>query len=375
MPPPARADQVYQLTLTELAFIVIFLILLLSGWMIVKTDDEKAAALREKEQALSRLSALPKSPEELERMLDLRQALAQAQQELRQALADRGMTDPDAIVSALTRNAEAEGENRRLRQRIEDLDAQLTALREITNAGNDAAGENRRLTEQVKELDAQLTALREIRKLVEETAGAVGGESADAKAAGDSARRALLGAVAFRQILEQETHDTVAPGREREKALEYADAWRAARAAPQGSDGLERLTKENRDLRAQAAWMRNQLGARGGRDYPPCWAEEATGKTQYLFTVVLHDGGIAVEPAWPPERNGDAEKLPGLEAVAGAGILSIPAFRTRLQSLDADSKARHCRHYVRLINRVGNLATFNRQRYAVEEFFYKFEVR
>jgi hypothetical protein len=260
-----RADQVYQLTLTELAFIVIFLILLLAGWMSVKTEREKEAAVRQREEALSRLAELAKDNGAAARLEHLHESLRRAEQDIRQLLAGQGIAHPDDIVSELVKKGRAEAENWRLQQRIEDLDAQLSALEEIR--------------------------------------------------------------------------------------------------------------KENRDLRAQAAWMRNQLDARGGRDYPPCWVEENTGKPQYLFTIEIRDGGLRIDPAWPPERNGDARQLPGMDGLAGAGPLTIPVFRARVQALDEDSKTKNCRHYVRLVNRVGSLAAFNRQRYAVEEFFYKFEIR
>jgi hypothetical protein len=336
MRTPNRTDQIYQLTLTELAFIVIFLILLLTGWMIVKTEDDRDTALKEKEAALARVEALSEDGI-IERLQAQEASLRQAEQALGQMLAAQGTADPGALISELVKKAGAEAENQRLKKRIEDLDAQLSALEAV-------------------------------KKIVEDTAGS-------GAAGRESAAPELLSALEFKRSVEKEAGEPVQRGREREQARRYAAAAQAVQAGAGGTEGLAGLVRENRDLRARAAWMRSQLEARGGRDFPPCWAEEATGKPQYLFTIELRDGSLRVEPAWPPERNADAERTPGLAGLVGAGSLSIPAFRARVQPLDADSRAKNCRHYVRLANRVQNLATFNRLRYTVEEFFYKFEIR
>jgi hypothetical protein len=345
MRTPHRADPIYPLTLTELAFIVIFLILLLTGWMVVKTQDEREAAVRRKEEALARLDALSE-PKALERLEAREASLRRAEQDLRRLLAGQGNADPEALVSALVNQAGAEAEHQRLQQRVEDLDAQLSALAEI-------------------------------RKLVEEavTGGPSGDVAGSDRSGRESAALELRSALEFKRSVEKETGEPLGLGREREQAVRYASALRAAQAGTGDAAGIEQLVRDNRDLRARAAWLRGQLEARGGRDYPPCWAEETSGKPQYLFTIELRDGGLRVEPAWPPERGAEAERTPGVAALVGAGSLSVPAFRARVQPLDEDSKAKHCRHYVRLANRVQSLATFNRLRYAVEEFFYKFEIR
>lgn len=341
-----RADPVYQLTLTELAFIIIFLILLLTGWMIVKTEDEREAALRQKAEAQAALGKLSEDGA-LERLEHQQALLRRTEAELRELLAGQGSADPEALVSELVKKAGIEAESRRLRQRIEDLDAQLSALVEVS-------------------------------KIVEQAAAGVSkseGANGPDRSGRESAVAELRSALEFKRSLEKEAGEPVRRGGEREQAAQYASALQVLRAGAGDPAGAQQLVRENRDLRARAAWMRGQLEARGGRDYPPCWAEESSGKPQYLFTIELRNDGLRFEPAWLPERNADAEQTPGVAALAAAGSLSVPAFRARVQPLDADSKAKNCRHYVRVANRVQNLAAFNRLRYAVEDFFYKFEIR
>lgn len=334
-------DPIYPLTLTELAFIIIFLVLLLTGWLVVQAEQERDAALGQRDAALAQLRG-PGAEDTAAALAAREAALRQAEAELRALLAASGGADPDGLVSELVRKAAAEAENQRLRRRVDDLDAQLSALEAV-------------------------------RRVVEEAASEQSGGTAAADPAGRrAAAEALLSALEFQRQLAAASGETLARGREREQAGRFADAWRTLRGQA-GDPG--RLLRENRDLRARAAWLQGQLEARGGRDYPPCWAEEATGKPQYLFTIALLDSGLRVEPAWPPERAAEAEALPGVAALAGAGTLPAAVFRNRVAALDADSRGKNCRHYVRLANRVRNLAIFNRLRYAVEDFFYKFEIR
>jgi hypothetical protein len=46
-----------------------------------------------------------------------------------------------------------------------------------------------------------------------------------------------------------------------------------------------------------------------------------------------------------------------------------------MQGIDRVSKDKNCRHYVYVKNRVTDLASFNKSRYAIENFFYKLELR
>jgi hypothetical protein len=338
-----RTDQVYQLTLTELAFIVIFLILLLTGWMIVKTEDEKTALLKQRDEALAELSG---SGEKLARLEELHESLRQTEADIRRILVEERRGNPDELLSELVAKSRIVAQNRQLERRIEDLDAQLSALREI-------------------------------RSIVEEAANSAGGgegkTQGEAVAGREAARAEILSALVFKRALEQASGKAVERRRERETAQTYAEALRERPTQP--ADAARRLARENEDLRGQMAWMQNRLAARGGRDYPPCWAEPGTGRPQYLLAIEIRDGGLKIEPAWPPERADEARRLPGVDSLAGAGTVSLSAFRARTQPLDADSRQKNCRHYVRLVNRVKNLDVFNRHRYAVEEFFYKFEAR
>jgi hypothetical protein len=119
--------------------------------------------------------------------------------------------------------------------------------------------------------------------------------------------------------------------------------------------------------------LTNKINARGGRDYPPCWVDQA-GNIQYIFKIDIRDGGLLISKAWPPERETDARSLP-TEALLTGALQTIPVFRNRTYPLDKLCRQQNCRHYVILDNHVNTLDTFNKHRFAVEEFFYKYEIR
>ncbi|MGF6261907.1 hypothetical protein OKW49_002835 [Paraburkholderia youngii] len=67
--------------------------------------------------------------------------------------------------------------------------------------------------------------------------------------------------------------------------------------------------------------------------------------------------------------------LPNIDRLTTAAPLSRAEFTSAMQGLDRLSKEKNCRHYVYVKNRVTNLNDFNLSRYAIENFFYKLELR
>lgn len=256
-PPPKDTDQVFQLSLTELAFTLIFLLLLLSGVMIATLEGERSQTAADRE-ALERAQAARAAGEEASALI--------------RELAGYYGVHPDEILTELRRDVEQAAIRQELQGRLDDLDGKLTEL----------------------------------------------------------------------------------------AAME---------------EQLATAAQENRDLRGQLVWLQEKSAAPGGRDIPPCWADEQTGKVQYLFRIDLQDGGLALAPAWPPERERDALALPGVAALLAGGVQPLPLFKQRMHTLDADCRAKNCRHYVILASQTSRLDLFNQYRYAVEEFFYKYEVR
>jgi len=235
-----RDDPVFQLSLTELAFSIAFLLLLLLGLRISQAQAERDSALR----------TLAHSEDARAAAADLEHARG----ELERALREAGSTDPEALLSKLVASEDARAERDRLRRRVADLDARLSALQALL-ARN----------EPLKPALGGVEALSDSQPVA--GAGTGGAGSMPGFASAGAAGRGGAGAP---------------PGA----------------SAPRGD-----AEREVDNLRGQVAYLSRRLAAtgaassgHGGRDYPPCWAD-AEGHVEMLFAIEeTHRIQINVEP-------------------------------------------------------------------------------
>jgi hypothetical protein len=349
----ANSDAVFQLSLSEIAFTLVFILLILLGWMYFHADEERREALAR----ANTLTTQTLRPYEQE-------AYEQARQALASQLATSG-ADADAVIERLVDSAKATAHAAALQTRIEDLEAQLSALAEV-KAVLEKAGS---AMAQMATEDALSSAL-ELRTKLEQKILDPTGQS-PARAARQLSDRELetqiSSALELRQQLDREFAQlglSITSGHEAEWARRLVDAH-------VNKTGDER---ETADLRGQIAFLRGRLEARGGRDYPPCWADEQSGRVQFLFTVELHPESIVLTPSWPPAREQDARALPGIDELLGKSPHSYAGFRERVQGIFQRSNARQCRHYIQLRSRISDAASSDRARLMVESFFYKVEL-
>lgn len=311
-------DRVFQVSLTEIAFTLIFILLLLLGGLLYKNELEK----RELRDRLSRAEIASAALKNLEKRIP------QIIEQLRQA----GAGKPEEVVSALVREAAAREEVRTLQAEVEDLSEKVSALVAVERT--------------VKELGK-----------------------------GDASAKQIVAALVFKKSFEQASRQAVQPGKEEEVGQRLAQLAVDAATNKDGEKSKAEVARENVDLRGQVKFLEGRLNARGGRDYPPCWADEHTGKVQFLFTVDIQEGGVTVAPAWPPIREDDAKALPGIALALSERPLVLNEFNARMDAIFEQSKRKNCRHYVYMKNNVRDLSTFNRYRYGIENMFYKFELR
>jgi len=126
--PPKKNDQVFQLSLTELAFTLVFLLLLLSGWIVVAQKYEYAKREKEHQQFIDQAKQMKQEAED---------ALA----EISKLLAGK-VANPEEVISDLRRCSAKEIENSKLLTRVAEQEAKLTALvavQELLNAEGDNA--------------------------------------------------------------------------------------------------------------------------------------------------------------------------------------------------------------------------------------------
>lgn len=399
-----RNDQVFQLSLTEIAFTVVFLVLVLLGYLVFMEETRR----KEAEDSLKRVQGLEKATIAMEK----------ATGDLVAALRAGGAVNPDEIIKSLLQSDDAKSERDRLMREVEDLDEKLKALTALQDSVN-AAGGGSKEEGISSEVGRALVLQNKLRRALQEAqtaaraassadqgsaaaASAAHGPSAPATSApsaattvavqslppmtaqanakldreiANTAAQALKTQAALLQHVRQHLGVEVKAGSEEQTVKDLVRLAKEYAGAGKGGRGLESVQKENTDLRGQVAYLKNRLDARGGRDWPPCWADEQ-GNIQFLYNVDLRPDAVAVTAAWPPDREAAAKELPGVAELM-AGPLTFQEFRAKVQPVFDWSK-RHdpqCRHYVYLRNSISDATTSDRARLMVENFFYKSEVR
>lgn len=327
-----KNEGIFQLSLTEIAFMLIFILLLLFGLMyfkLVKEHYRQQATLVEYRQNLDNYEKNQKVIADTIHLLQLNSA------------------NPDEIVSQLQSMLESKAEIERLRVKLQDQEAMLTSLSEIW--GSDLSQEK---------LNQKLVELSQFNEQILQVAQNSGIDPKDLNAVMEYLDQALL----INQLVESSLSQDMDKAQKdlliRELIANLKDP----------------NTKENLNLQGQVAYLRKRLESQGGRDLPPCWANAETGNIDYLFRMDIFPNGIKVTPIWAEHRNEEAKRIPNVEKLSGK-LLLRNQFQQLVQPIRTLTDEMQCRHYVQMKNYVHDLKTFNNMRYAIEHVFYKLEIR
>lgn len=358
-----RNDQIFQLSLTEIVFCIVFILLLLLGYQVIKEQETRMDA----EKALAKVQSVDETKKQLE---NARLALAGE-------LSRAGVTSAEDVITKLVEAQKSREERDRLRKQVEDLDSRLTALTELQRLLEQATGDK---SEKVKaEIADALTLQAVVRKELNETALQSLKQPSEVNKAATSTLGVLKQAIATTKMLRAEFRTKLGleptAATEGQTVIDVVDAAKKFGELSKDGANFSGLRKENSDLRGQVAFLKKRLDARGGRDYPPCWADES-GKVEFLFTIELRTDSVVITPAWTSRRETDAKALPGISA-ALAESHSYARFPAVVQSVFNWSKAQdpECRHYVQLKSSISDAVQSDRARLMVENNFYKVEAR
>jgi hypothetical protein len=368
-----QKDQVFQLSLTEIAFTLIFILLLLLGYLVVKEQMEKKEAL----DALARTKGVEATARSMEAA---RMELAKA---LDSAGAGKNAASLDEVISRLTSAQDAKAEAARLKKQVIDLDAQLSAMTEVKKLLGDFADKQKVEPDELIEAIALQQKVREALAVVEATAQGAGEKNGAPpqvrheknRKALEQVQHALTTTSLLRAALKEKLGQDLTPGSEPQTIDAVVAAAKAQTDLIKEGVNLETAIKENSDLRGQVAFFKRRLEARGGRDYPPCWATES-GSPEYLFSVELTPTGVQVKPNWPARREADAMALPGITDALQSPV-PLGDFVRNVQGIFNASKTAdpQCRHYVYLKSTIPEAAASDRARLTIENYFYKNELR
>jgi hypothetical protein len=121
--------------------------------------------------------------------------------------------------------------------------------------------------------------------------------------------------------------------------------------------------------------MQDLIRASGkGTQFPPCWADEVTGKPEYIFDVSITSAGIVIRDNAIPHRAAEEAQLP-IKGIDFGRTLSAASFTAETRPL-LDWSSRQdpvCRFFVRLYDLTGpaEKTTFKNGLRTVEGHFYK----
>lgn len=355
-------DQVFQLSLTEIALTLIFMLMLLLGFMVFQKTQENQK-LQEQLKAIDGIDA---------KLAQLDGARTQLIDEIKA----HSSRNPDEVISQLIEAGQAKQDVVRLKQLLEDQEQQITALSELQKMVAAAGGDGGQLVKKrVEDALALATSLKEaVQKSLKDPQDVA--KANDVKFLKEQVEASLGKLDALEQVLNKSPAlDSLEGKSSLEKLQKLAEEYQHFTAMQADPGNPIAVKKENADLKGQLLYLKHRLEANGGMDFPPCWADEKTGKVQMLFTLELREGDLSLEPAWPDSRQADAKALPNIDRVMSRPVSSYDEFLRAVKPISDLSRAQNCRHYVRLKNAISDAIISDRRRLSIEDYFYKIEVR
>lgn len=374
-----KNDQVFPVSLSEIAFILVFLLMLLLGFMIVLQQKEKIELTKKLENS--------KKVESAEAAAVL---LEKAQAQFEASLAAANHPAPKDVTMKLVEAANVQVDMYSLRAENQGLMSRLNALEPLMERIEKAgAGLSEKIAREAVEeaLDFQnqitkLVAQQDLQKS-EQGGGEKGKEksksisdpktSLTVKDIGGRIKDALVATNTLREETKSQLGVDIRPGDEAKTVKEVVAGAKLAATAAADRNGPTAMKSEIDKLRGQIQYFTNRDKFRG-LDHPPCWADE-NGKIDYLFSVETRSDGFVTTKGWPQSREQDARALPSIAQALSDGSVNAAAFSASMKPILDWSKNQNpqCRHFVYLTTTIGNADARDSARKLVEAFFYKYE--
>jgi hypothetical protein len=370
-----KNDMVFPVSLSEIAFTLVFILMLLVGFMFLSEregHDEAKARVAELEQR----QFSPRAAAEATA------AMAQAQASLTEAMSKAGVASPEQaadLVKEFTNVGEARARQAELRQEVLDLTRKLVALEEVRGRVEQAGRKiDERLTRD--EVERALAVVNEITQQTEPPASAGSSPTTkpfDRQQAVERVRQALAATRELRDQAKAKLGVDVAAGQEPQLVRDVVESARLAAAAARDKSSPAALRRENETLRSQVAFYDKRDKLRG-LDHPPCWMD-ADSKIEYIFNVQTTSAGFVVTRGWLAHREGQARASAGFENLMGGDgeALSAGQFSRGAKPFLDYGKAQspECRHFVYLSSTIPDADRRDVARRLVNSFFYVLETR
>jgi len=389
-----KNDMVFPVSLSEIAFTLVFVLMLLLGFLILGERDER-------EKAQAKATALETALASTQSADAAAAAMAQARDNLSAKLAETGAVTPEQVsemVQAFVNVGQEKAQQEQLRQEVLDLTKKLVALEEL-RARVQQAGRaiDDKLTRE--DVERALEMQTELAKLVqappvaalEPTPAASGAASAnfngsdapkamppkplDRRQAVERVRQAIAAAKELREQAKVQLGLEVAAGQEAQFARDMVEGARRAADMAGNKNSPAALRQENATLRTQVAFYDKRDKLRG-LDHPPCWMD-ADSKIEFIFNVQTTQAGFVVTRGWPAHRETQARTAGGFDDLMGGGgeALSTDQFSRGARPFLDYGKAQspECRHFVYLSSSIVDADRRDNARRLVNSFFYVLE--
>ena len=360
------SDSVFRLSLVGIAFILIFFLLSLFSRMYADTEVARMEAITRLDQRQQE-DALPLA----------QQVFETAQQELQARLSEQGV-DAGEVVRTLFDKAKAQTENTALKQRVQELGAQLAGFTEIRKLLTQASR-----TPMLDGASAEtLASALELRMRLEKeflSTSPGSAERGSTKLADSEIASRTLAAIHFKRnietLVEKELGIPLVPGQEpawTQWLVTDSQSFKSnpALSAPATySPGARIAGGGNNTLRAQIAFLRARLiETHNDNVAPPCWFDD-TGNAQFLFTIELRPGNVIVKPAWPSTREAAARAIPGVAQLLANTPTSYTTFTERAYAISRHS-GQQCRYSVQVIDSLRSGMRSEKVHQELEAFFH-----
>ncbi len=397
-----KNDMVFPVSLSEIAFTLVFMLMLLLGFMILNERKENEAAK-------ARIAQLEQSQFSTQATAAATSALTQAEQALATKMAQAGAGSPEQVAQAIKEFAnvgESKVRQEQLQDQVLDLTQKLVVLEDLRKKVEQAG---RKVDEKLaREEIEQAIALRDdITKFVAIDSPSPNAPSAPATAASGSAsspaskpvgktaaqptatppkpldkqkaieqiRQAIAVTRELREQAKSKLGIDVLPGQETKLVRDVVEGAHRAAVAASNKASPESLKQENATLRTQVAFYDKRDKLRG-LDHPPCWMDSDS-KIEYIFNVQTTQAGYIVTRGWPAHRETQARASAGFSELMDAGgtPLSAAQFAGGAKPFLDFGKAQspECRHFVYLSSTIADADRRDEARRMVNSFFYVLE--
>ena len=124
----------------------------------------------------------------------------------------------------------------------------------------------------------------------------------------------------------------------------------------------------------QIAYLEKGLeNCRGGRDFKPCWVDK-TGSIEYLYSVTISENSLRIKATWPERRS--VEPVVNNAKKMASKDVTIDEFRELANPILELSNKEDCRHYVRIFHDADvSMLSFKKKMLTIEDYFYKWMSR